>query len=258
MSDTSKGPDWWQASNGKWYAPELHPDYLPPVTPEPEPPAPAPPSQPDSPGIRPGWWQASDGNWYPPERHPDYRPPSILDSPTSEYPPIEPTAPTAQSPTAQSPTAQGPTSPAAPPAWTPAPPAAPGQPTYPPAQPTQPAPGYPPMPGAAQPPFPPQTYPTQPGQPPAPYGMPPAAPYVGGAPAIGQNTWLSTVAMVCGVLSFCICAPVFGTAGIIMGSIAMKNGEPRGKPALIVSVIGLVLGLVVFVYFLSSSGNQFG
>ncbi|MCC5953731.1 MAG: hypothetical protein JJU45_16685 [Acidimicrobiia bacterium] len=26
MSDTSQGPGWWQASDGKWYAPELHPD----------------------------------------------------------------------------------------------------------------------------------------------------------------------------------------------------------------------------------------
>ena len=242
MSDTPKGPEWWQASNGKWYAPELHPDYQPPVTQQPEVPAPPPP--PDSPGLRPGWWQASDGNWYPPERHPDYRPPSILDSPTTEYPPIEPAAPTAQVPT----------SPAAPSAWTPSPsgpPAAPGQP------PAVTPPGYPPMPGATQPAQPP--YPQQPGQPPAPYGMPPAAPYVAGAATTAQNTWLSTVAMVCGALSFCICAPVFGTAGIIMGAIAMKNGEPRGKPALIVSVVGLVLGLVVMVYFLASGNSgQFG
>lgn len=26
MSDVSGGPGWWQASDGKWYAPELHPD----------------------------------------------------------------------------------------------------------------------------------------------------------------------------------------------------------------------------------------
>lgn len=25
MSDTSQGPGWWQASDGRWYAPELHP-----------------------------------------------------------------------------------------------------------------------------------------------------------------------------------------------------------------------------------------
>ncbi len=40
MSDTSQGPGWWQAADGKWYAPD-------------QPPA-------------PGWWRASDGNWYPP------------------------------------------------------------------------------------------------------------------------------------------------------------------------------------------------
>jgi TM2 domain-containing membrane protein YozV len=27
MSDVSQGPGWWQASDGKWYAPDLHPDY---------------------------------------------------------------------------------------------------------------------------------------------------------------------------------------------------------------------------------------
>lgn len=26
MSDVSQGPGWWQASDGKWYAPDLHPD----------------------------------------------------------------------------------------------------------------------------------------------------------------------------------------------------------------------------------------
>ncbi|MGB7050665.1 MAG: hypothetical protein WBG41_03765 [Acidimicrobiales bacterium] len=27
MSDVQQGPDWWQASDGKWYPPERHPDY---------------------------------------------------------------------------------------------------------------------------------------------------------------------------------------------------------------------------------------
>ncbi len=27
MSDTAQGPGWWQASDGKWYAPEQHPDH---------------------------------------------------------------------------------------------------------------------------------------------------------------------------------------------------------------------------------------
>ncbi len=28
MSDASQGPDWWRASDGMWYPPELHPDYV--------------------------------------------------------------------------------------------------------------------------------------------------------------------------------------------------------------------------------------
>lgn len=27
MSDVSQGPGWWEASDGKWYPPEQHPDY---------------------------------------------------------------------------------------------------------------------------------------------------------------------------------------------------------------------------------------
>jgi hypothetical protein len=30
MSDVSQGPGWWIASDDKWYAPEQHPDYVPP------------------------------------------------------------------------------------------------------------------------------------------------------------------------------------------------------------------------------------
>ncbi len=44
MSDTSQGEGWWEASDGKWYAPELHRDYVAPA-PEPEP-APAPEPEP--------------------------------------------------------------------------------------------------------------------------------------------------------------------------------------------------------------------
>jgi hypothetical protein len=49
MSDTSQGEGWWQASDGKWYAPEQHPDYQPPAQPtQPTPPTqamPMPPTQ---------------------------------------------------------------------------------------------------------------------------------------------------------------------------------------------------------------------
>lgn len=41
MSDVSRGAGWWQASDGKWYPPEVHPGYRSPV-----PPAQFPPSSP--------------------------------------------------------------------------------------------------------------------------------------------------------------------------------------------------------------------
>lgn len=34
MSDRSQGDGWWQASDGKWYPPESHPDHRPPPPPE--------------------------------------------------------------------------------------------------------------------------------------------------------------------------------------------------------------------------------
>jgi hypothetical protein len=33
MSDVSQGPGWWLASDGRWYAPELHPAFVPPPPP---------------------------------------------------------------------------------------------------------------------------------------------------------------------------------------------------------------------------------
>jgi uncharacterized RDD family membrane protein YckC len=54
MSDFAQGPGWWQASDGKWYAPEQHPNYVAPPPPPapPSPPAPPPPtSVPPSSGV---------------------------------------------------------------------------------------------------------------------------------------------------------------------------------------------------------------
>lgn len=50
MSDASQGPGWWQASDGKWYPPEQHPDHVgaaaPPPTQPPTQPFAALPTQP--------------------------------------------------------------------------------------------------------------------------------------------------------------------------------------------------------------------
>jgi Domain of unknown function (DUF4234)/Protein of unknown function (DUF2510) len=42
VSDTSQGPGWWIASDGKWYPPEQHPSYEPPAPPPPPSADPAP------------------------------------------------------------------------------------------------------------------------------------------------------------------------------------------------------------------------
>src|ERR1700677_5055919 len=60
MSDASKGPGWWLASDGKWYPPHLHPSELAPPPPKSVPPSvPAPFESPAmvSGGIPPytGW-----------------------------------------------------------------------------------------------------------------------------------------------------------------------------------------------------------
>jgi hypothetical protein len=88
MSDTSQGPGWWLASDGKWYAPELHPgSALPPPPPSSSAPpsdsqasspaeyAPTKPVQGASPpgdpapnhsAHPPGWWQDRQGGWHDP------------------------------------------------------------------------------------------------------------------------------------------------------------------------------------------------
>ena len=58
VSDTSHGPDWWQASDGKWYPPETHPPQRSePPAPLPSPavalPIPAPPPTPSLPSPAP-------------------------------------------------------------------------------------------------------------------------------------------------------------------------------------------------------------
>ncbi len=58
MSDQSQGYGWWYATDGKWYPPEMHPDYRPPQTQAPQGPmvnAAAPPvGTPTAPGVSAG------------------------------------------------------------------------------------------------------------------------------------------------------------------------------------------------------------
>jgi hypothetical protein len=108
MSDVSRGPGWWLASDGKWYAPELHPNYQSsPTSPDEQESgrgpdadgaaAPAPEAD-EHQALQPardvrageasvparawaadapqgdGWWQGTDGKWYAPELYPSETP----------------------------------------------------------------------------------------------------------------------------------------------------------------------------------------
>ncbi len=104
MSDVSGGSGWWQASDGKWYRPEQHPDYTPPPPPPPAPPPPPPPSQPP----------------------PTAPPPRFVSSPPQAAPP----PPTQMMPFSGQPTVQMPMTGAGqlPPGYGPLPPSPPSQP----------------------------------------------------------------------------------------------------------------------------------
>jgi hypothetical protein len=64
VSDTPAGPDWWLASDGKWYPPTSRPGVPQPTV--------VGPGPYDSPPA-PDWWLASDGKWYPPTSRPGGR-----------------------------------------------------------------------------------------------------------------------------------------------------------------------------------------
>ncbi|MFN3219940.1 MAG: hypothetical protein ACE367_25910 [Acidimicrobiales bacterium] len=70
MSDYSQGPGWWQASDGRWYPPETHPDYVapPPAAPAvvPPPAAPAVVPPPAAPAAEPTAPTAGDSTSAPP------------------------------------------------------------------------------------------------------------------------------------------------------------------------------------------------
>ena len=55
MSDTSQGPGWWRASDGRWYPPEQQPGDAPPA------PTPSGPSAPSGSPRRVPWWMVAVG-----------------------------------------------------------------------------------------------------------------------------------------------------------------------------------------------------
>jgi len=74
VSEVWQGPDWWLATDAKWYPPELHPNALSlgEDVAVPNERGVAPLANGACPG--PGWWLGTDDNWYPPDLHPKARP----------------------------------------------------------------------------------------------------------------------------------------------------------------------------------------
>lgn len=75
-----------------------------------------------------------------------------------------------------------------------------------------------------------------------PYGQPYVKPY--GAVAKQSNT-LSVIGIVLGAVAFLLLPPLFGLAGIVLGIIAMVRKERLGWVALVVSIAGLIGGMVI-------------
>lgn len=114
MSDTGQGPGWWEASDGRWYPPELHPavrQWLQSDVPDAEPAeGDAPLSRPPTPGAVPLWGQetafdqshgwgpaTSSGpaqGWTPTNAEPVSSPPRYAPlSPPAQYDPWTQTGP---------------------------------------------------------------------------------------------------------------------------------------------------------------------
>lgn len=106
--------------------------------------------------------------------------------------------------------------------------------------------GQPQQPYGQQPPY---------GQP-QPYGQQPYQPYpsqpygeVPPPPRTGAQTY-SIIGFVCAAIALLFCPPGFGIAGIVLGIVGNKKGEPLGKWAAIAAgvcmVIGFGIGLAIY------------
>jgi hypothetical protein len=98
----------------------------------------------------------------------------------------------------------------------------------------------PPDPGYGWPPHQAQGY--------QPYGP---AQYGGTAGRNDSNT-LSTIGIVLGAIAFVFFPILFGPAGLVLGAVARSRGERRAVTAMVVSGIGLVVGMILGAVIYSS------
>ena len=60
----------------------------------------------------------------------------------------------------------------------------------------------------------------------------------------GDGGGLATAGLVCGIAAFLFLPIVLGPLGIIFGAVAWNKGHPRGRTATIVSIVGLIVGMI--------------
>lgn len=73
-----------------------------------------------------------------------------------------------------------------------------------------------------------------------------------GSQASGKNT-LSIIGIVCGAVAFLFVPPLFGIAGIILGVVGRSKGERLSTVAIVVSALGLVVGMILSYLVLANS-----
>ncbi|HET7385860.1 MAG TPA: DUF2510 domain-containing protein [Nocardioidaceae bacterium] len=83
----------------------------------------------------------------------------------------------------------------------------------------------------------------------------PAAPYPAGGYAQSPSNTLSIIGIVCGAVAFVFCPILFGPAGLVLGGIGRSKGERLATVALVVSGLGLVVGIILGVVVYQSLGR---
>jgi hypothetical protein len=56
---------------------------------------------------------------------------------------------------------------------------------------------------------------------------------------------LAIAGLVCGIIAFLFIPPLFGALGIIFGAISWKAGNKLGMAATVISIAGLIIGMIV-------------
>ncbi len=56
---------------------------------------------------------------------------------------------------------------------------------------------------------------------------------------------LAIAGLVCGIIAFLFIPPLFGILGIVFGAISWKSGNKLGMAATVISIAGLIIGMIV-------------